>query len=66
MAFGDEDRGAMVRGGIAEAVDMKRKRSVCQWEDSAGLVFKLTVYWTGGKQGWEMPPTSASCCRRCC
>jgi hypothetical protein len=38
---------------MADVVEAAPERSVCQWEDSAGLVFKLTVYWTGGKQGWE-------------
>jgi hypothetical protein len=38
---------------MADVVEAAPERSVCQWEDSTGLVFKLTVYWTGGKQGWE-------------
>jgi len=38
---------------MAEVVEAAPARSICQWEDSAGLVFKLTVYWSGGKQGWE-------------
>lgn len=38
---------------MAEVVEAARERSICQWEDSTGLVFKLTVYWVGGKQGWE-------------
>jgi hypothetical protein len=37
---------------MAEVVEAARERSICQWEDAAGLAFKLTVYWTGGKQGW--------------
>jgi hypothetical protein len=38
---------------MAEVVEAARERSICQWEDAAGLAFKLTVYWVGGKQGWE-------------
>ena len=38
---------------MASVEEAAPERSVCQWEDSSGLVFKLTVYWTGGKQGWE-------------
>ena len=38
---------------LANVIEAAPERSVCHWEDSAGLVFKLTVYWTGGKQGWE-------------
>ena len=42
-------------GSIEEAAP---ERSVCQWEDSSGLVFKLTVYWTGGKRQWETSRTA--------
>jgi hypothetical protein len=38
---------------LASVEEASPERSVCQWEDSSGLVFKLTVYWTGGKQGWQ-------------
>jgi hypothetical protein len=38
---------------LANVIEAEPERSVCHWEDSTGLVFKLTVYWTGGKQGWE-------------
>jgi hypothetical protein len=38
---------------MASVEEAGPERSICQWEDSAGLVFKLTVYWTGGKQGWQ-------------
>jgi hypothetical protein len=38
---------------MAEVVEAAPERSICQWEDAAGLAFKLTVYWVGGKQGWE-------------
>jgi hypothetical protein len=38
---------------LASVEEAAPERSVCQWEDSAGLVFKLTVYWTGGKRQWE-------------
>ena len=38
---------------LANVIEAAPERSVCHWEDSTGLVFKLTVYWTGGKQGWE-------------
>jgi hypothetical protein len=38
---------------LASVEEAAPARSVCIWEDSAGPVFKLTVYWTGGKQGWE-------------
>lgn len=38
---------------MANVEEAAPERSICQWEDSTGLVFKLTVYWTGGKQGWE-------------
>jgi hypothetical protein len=38
---------------MANVEEAAPERSICVWEDSAGLVFKLTVYWTGGKQGWE-------------
>jgi hypothetical protein len=38
---------------MASVEEAAPERSVCQWEDSSGLVFKLTVYWKGGKQGWE-------------
>ncbi len=38
---------------MASVEEAAPERSVCIWEDSAGPAFKLTVYWTGGKQGWE-------------
>jgi hypothetical protein len=38
---------------MANVVEAAPERSVCHWEDAAGIVFKITVYWTGGKQGWE-------------
>jgi hypothetical protein len=38
---------------LASVEEAAPERSVCIWEDSAGPVFKLTVYWTGGRQGWE-------------
>lgn len=38
---------------LANVIEEAPERSICQWEDSAGLVFKLTVYWSGGKQAWE-------------
>ena len=38
---------------LASVEEAAPERSVCIWEDSAGPVFKMTVYWTGGKQGWE-------------
>jgi len=38
---------------MADVVEAAPERSVCHWEDAAGIVFKITVYWTGGKQGWE-------------
>jgi hypothetical protein len=38
---------------LASVEEASPERSVCIWEDSAGPVFKLTVYWTGGRQGWE-------------
>ncbi len=38
---------------MAEVEEAAPERSICLWEDATGLVFKLTVYWTGGKQGWE-------------
>jgi hypothetical protein len=38
---------------MANVIEAAPERSVCHWEDAAGIVFKITVYWTGGKQGWE-------------
>jgi hypothetical protein len=38
---------------MADVVEAAPERSVCHWEDAAGIVFKITVYWTGGRQGWE-------------
>jgi hypothetical protein len=38
---------------MANVVEAAPERSVCHWEDAAGIAFKITVYWTGGKQGWE-------------
>jgi hypothetical protein len=38
---------------MANVVEAAPERSVCHWEDASGIVFKITVYWTGGKQGWD-------------
>ena len=38
---------------MASVEEAAPERSICLWEDSKGLVFKLTVYWTGGRQHWE-------------
>jgi hypothetical protein len=38
---------------MANVEEAAPERSICLWEDATGLAFKLTVYWTGGKQGWE-------------
>jgi hypothetical protein len=38
---------------LANVEEAAPERSICLWEDAAGLAFKLTIYWTGGKQAWE-------------
>lgn len=43
---------------LASVEEAAPERSVCQWEDSSGIVFKLTVYWTGGKRQWETSRTA--------